>query len=194
MKMCFKCGAPFTPGVKAGKYLHSCKWFPADKRQARCQGQNGSKPCYFAAATCLEHLENMLNENEELNINHMPRPNINTTWRQKCIMKWYVTQFFNGEYLTLHRVGKGGCNSPPFPQKCDTCRYKSSTDHGPVCKPKFAHYGPIKHIAGFYLSWLNFGLLVKCQKKLGLSCAKLRLASAKLPTSLSSDLLKLASI
>ena len=27
----------------------------------------------------LEHLENMLDENEELNINHMPRPNINTT-------------------------------------------------------------------------------------------------------------------
>ena len=59
MKMCFKCGAPFTPGVKAGKYLHSCKWFPADKRQARCQGQNGSKPCYFAAATCLVHKDNI---------------------------------------------------------------------------------------------------------------------------------------
>ena len=39
MKMCFKCGASFTPGVRAGKYLHSCKWSPADKRQARCQGQ-----------------------------------------------------------------------------------------------------------------------------------------------------------
>ena len=54
-KTCFKCGAPFTRGIKAGKYLHSCKWFPGDKRQARCQGQNGSKPCYFAAATCLVH-------------------------------------------------------------------------------------------------------------------------------------------
>ena len=58
-KKCFKCGAPFTPGVRAGKYLHSCKWFPADKRQARCQGQNGSKPCYFAAATCLIHKDNI---------------------------------------------------------------------------------------------------------------------------------------
>merc|ERR1712013_857961 len=57
--MCFKCEAPFTPGVKAGKYLHSCKWFPADKRQARCQGKNGSKPCYFAAATCLVHKDNI---------------------------------------------------------------------------------------------------------------------------------------
>ena len=62
MKMCFKCGAPFTPGVKAGKYLHSCKWSPADKRQARCLGQNGPKPCYFAAATCLVHKNNVSQE------------------------------------------------------------------------------------------------------------------------------------
>ena len=36
--------------------------------------------------------------------------------------------------------------------------------------------------------------VIEIYNKLGLSCAKLRLASAKLPTSLSSDQLKLATI
>ena len=56
-------GAPFTPGLKDGKYLHSCKWSPREKLYARCQGRNGSKPCYFAAATCLIHKKN---ESQEL--------------------------------------------------------------------------------------------------------------------------------
>ena len=37
-KACFECGAPFTPGLKDGKYLHSCKWSPREKLYARCQG------------------------------------------------------------------------------------------------------------------------------------------------------------
>ena len=63
-KTCFKCRSPFIPGIKAGKYLHSCKWSPADKCQTRCRGQNGSKPCYFAAATCLVHKNNVSRELE----------------------------------------------------------------------------------------------------------------------------------
>ena len=62
IEACFKYEAPFTAGLKDGKYLHSCKWSPREKLHARCQGQNGSKPCYFAAATCLLHRNNKSQE------------------------------------------------------------------------------------------------------------------------------------
>ena len=62
IKMCYRCGAPFTPGVKPdGTYIHKCKW-NRDKHEVRCQGQNGPYPCSVAAAMCLVHKNNASGE------------------------------------------------------------------------------------------------------------------------------------
>ena len=61
MRMCFHCGAPFSLGPDR-KYTHKCKWKPAEKLQARCQGYKDSYQCHRAAAMCLAHTNNASGE------------------------------------------------------------------------------------------------------------------------------------